>query len=231
VGFFMANQDTKTAAQTDGQSNRRSNNDQPEQANSLFPMFVKLVGRNCLVVGAGSVAESKIPGLLEAGARVRVVAPEASAAVSQWAGLGRITWEQSSFKPADLDGTFLVVAATSSSALNEAIFREARQRGVLCNAVDDPEHCDFYYPAVVRRGALQLAISTGGHSPALAQRLRRELEEQFGPEYAEWVEQLGRAREQVSFRNLEPEARRKLLHELASREAFAAVPAGKREIS
>ena len=106
--------------------------------------------------------------------------------------------------------------------MNQTVFREARRRGVLCNAVDDPEHCDFYYPAVVRRGALQLAISTGGLSPALAQRLRRELEEQFGPEYAEWVEQLGRSRQQILARDLKPEDRRKLLHELASREAFVA---------
>jgi precorrin-2 dehydrogenase/sirohydrochlorin ferrochelatase len=185
-------------------------------------MFVKLEQRSCLVVGAGSLAESKIPGLLEAGARVGVVAPQANAAVSGWALAGKITWKPRNFEPADLDGAFLVIAATSSGTLNQEVFREARRRGVLCNAVDDPEHCDFYYPAVVRRGALQLAISTGGLSPALAQRLRRELELQFGPEYAEWVEQLGRSRQQILARDLKPKDRRKLLHELASREAFAA---------
>jgi precorrin-2 dehydrogenase / sirohydrochlorin ferrochelatase len=194
----------------------------PSPAPSLFAMFVKLEDRSCLVVGAGSLAQSKIPGLLEAGARVGVVAPQANAAVSHWALSGKITWKQRSFEPTDLDGAFLVIAATSSSALNRTVFRQARRRGVLCNAVDDPERCDFYYPAVVRRGALQLAISTGGLSPALAQRLRRELEEQFGPEYAEWVEQLGRSRQQIFSRDLKPEDRRKLLHELASREAFAA---------
>jgi precorrin-2 dehydrogenase/sirohydrochlorin ferrochelatase len=185
-------------------------------------MFVKLEQRSCLVVGAGSLAESKIPGLLEAGASVGVVAPQANPAVSGWARAGKITWKRRNFAPADLDGAFLVIAATSSGALNQTVFREARRRGVLCNAVDDPEHCDFYYPAVVRRGALQLAISTGGLSPALAQRLRRDLELQFGPEYAEWVEQLGRSRQQILARDLKPEDRRKLLHELASREAFAA---------
>jgi precorrin-2 dehydrogenase/sirohydrochlorin ferrochelatase len=195
---------------------------QPSPAPSLFAMFVKLEARSCLVVGAGSLAESKIPGLLEAGARIGVVAPEANAAVSSWVLAGKITWQQRSFEPADLDGRFLVIAATSSSTVNQMVFREARRRGVLCNAVDDPERCDFYYPAVVRRGALQFAISTGGLSPALAQRLRRELEEQFGPEYAEWVEQLGRSRQQIFSRDLKPEDRRKLLHELASRESFAA---------
>jgi precorrin-2 dehydrogenase/sirohydrochlorin ferrochelatase len=220
VGFFMANPDPTTTTET----NREG------QASSLFPMFVKLAGRSCLVVGAGRIAESKIPGLLEAGARVRVVAPQANAAIIEWAGSGRVAWQQHAFQPADLDSVFLVIAATSSSALNGVVFEEAQKRGILCNAVDDPEHCDFYYPAVVRRGALQLAISTAGQSPALAQRLRHELEEQFGPEYAEWVEQLGRAREQLFSSGLEPEARRKLLHELASRAAFAAAPAGKGEI-
>jgi precorrin-2 dehydrogenase/sirohydrochlorin ferrochelatase len=199
---------------------------QPEsQANkggSLFPMFVRLQGRPCLVVGAGNVAESKISGLLEAGASVAVVAPQANATVVEWARAGRIGWEQRGFASTDLDGVVLVVAATSSSALNDTIFHEARKRKVLCNAVDDPEHCDFYYPAVVRRGALQLAISTAGLSPALAQRLRRELEEQFGPEYATWLQKLGQAREELFARDLDPEQRRHLLHELASREAFAA---------
>ena len=86
--------------------------------------------------------------------------------------------------------------------------------------VDDPEYCDFYYPAVVRRGDLQLAISTNGHSPALAQRIRRELEMQFGPEYGEWLEELGRIRQQLFASKIDPEERRRLLHELASREAF-----------
>lgn len=197
-----------------------------KQRARLFPMFVKLEGRACLVVGAGSVGESKIEGLLETGANIRVVAPQASAAVAQWHRLGRITWEQREFQSSDLDGQFLVIVGTSSSALNESVFRQARERNILCNAVDDPEHCDFYYPAVVRRGALQIAISTDGLSPALAQRLRKELETQFGPEYAAWLHELGKAREQLFSREIEPESRRKILHELASREAFAAIQSG-----
>jgi len=214
----MANQATKAAEQPDTQ----------QAAASLFPMFVKLEGRACLVVGAGSIGESKIKGLLESGAKVRVVATLASEAVAQWARSGRIAWEQRTFQSSDLDGQFLVVVATSSRTLNQAIFREARQRNILCNAVDDPEHCDFYYPAVVRRGALQIAISTDGLSPALAQRLRRELEGQFGPEYAGWLQELGEARKQLFSRDMEPEARRKILHQLASHEAFAVAQSGSR---
>ena len=146
--------------------------------------------------------------------------PHATAAVAEWAQAGAITWEARAFNSADLDGTFLVIAATNSRDLNAAIFHEARQRNILCNVVDDPEYCDFYYPAVVRRGDLQLAISTNGQSPALAQRIRRELEIQFGPEYGEWLEELGRIRQQLFASKIDPEERRRLLHELASREAF-----------
>jgi precorrin-2 dehydrogenase/sirohydrochlorin ferrochelatase len=183
-------------------------------------MFVKLDGRSCLVVGAGPIGQSKIRSLLVAGAIVRVVAPDASAVVAEWARAGVIAWEARNFEVTDLDGAFLVVAATSSSDVNEIIFREAQRRNVLCNVVDDPEHCDFYYPAVVRRGQLQVAISTNGQSPALAQRLRRELEAQFGPEYAGWLEDLGQARKQLFANKVEPDLRRHLLHELASRQAF-----------
>jgi precorrin-2 dehydrogenase/sirohydrochlorin ferrochelatase len=187
---------------------------------TLFPMFMKLEGRSCLVVGAGTVGEPKINSLVTAGASVRVVALHATAAVAEWAQAGAITWEARAFNSADLDGTFLVIAATNSSDVNAAIFHQARQRNILCNGVDDPEHCDFYYPAVVRRGDLQLAISTNGQSPALAQRIRRELEMQFGAEYGAWLEELGRARQQLFASKIDPEQRRRLLHELASHEAF-----------
>jgi precorrin-2 dehydrogenase / sirohydrochlorin ferrochelatase len=187
---------------------------------TLFPMFMKLEGRSCLVVGAGTIGEPKISSLIEAGASVRVIALHATAAVAEWARVGKITWEARAFSSADLDGTFLVIAATNSRDLNAAIFHEAGQRNILCNVVDDPEYCDFYYPAVVRRGDLQIAISTNGQSPALAQRIRRELEIQFGPEYREWLKELGQIRQQMFANKIDPEQRRRLLHELASREAF-----------
>lgn len=188
----------------------------------LFPMFLKLTARPCLVVGAGNVAESKIASLLEADAGVRVVAPEATEQVRAWAQSRKIDWHQRTFQPNDLEGMFLVVAATSSRELHEQIFEEASRRGVLCNIVDVPELCDFYYPAVVQRGALQIAISTAGLSPALAQRLRKELAAQFGPEYEEWLKHLGGARERLFAETLDPEERKQLLHEQASKEALNA---------
>ncbi len=183
---------------------------------SLFPMFVKLDGRRCLVIGAGSVGEAKIESLLATAATVRVVAPKATPKVREWAREGRIEWQAREYVPADLAGAFLVIAATSSRALHDEIYAEAKSRGVLCNTVDEPERCDFYFPAVVRRGDLQIAISTGGLSPALAQRLRKELEEQFGPEWEAWVAQLGRTREELMSLPMPPEQRKRLLHRYAS---------------
>ncbi len=186
---------------------------------SLFPMFVKLEGRPVLVVGAGHVAESKVGGLLETGAKIRVVALQATELVREWARSGLIALEERAFSTADIDGVFLVVVGTSSSTVNELVFREAQHRGVLCNVVDVPERCDFFYPAVVRRGDLQIAISTSGQSPSLAQKIRQQLERQFGPGYAAWVAELGETRRDVLRSGLDPERKRYLLHSLASREA------------
>jgi precorrin-2 dehydrogenase len=149
----------------------------------LFPMFLKLEGRRCLVVGAGRVGESKIESLQGTGAELSVVSPRAPGRVTEWAAAGKLCWYPRRFRPKDLDQKFLVVSATSNLAVNELVFSDAKRRGVLCNAVDDPDRCDFFYPAVVRRGPLQIAISTSGQSPALAQRLRHDLEQQFGPAY------------------------------------------------
>lgn len=185
-------------------------------------MFLKLAGRPCLVVGAGSIGESKIASLVDASADVRVVAPEATPQVQSWAGLQKITWLQRAWEPSDLEGMFLVVAATSSPDLHQRIYDEAHRRGVLCNVVDVPDLCDFYYPAIVQRGALQIAISTGGQSPALSQRLRKELEDEFGPEYEAWLAHLGDEREKLFAAKLDPEERKRFLHDLASAEAFKA---------
>lgn len=190
---------------------------------SLFPMFMKLEDRRVLVVGAGKVGESKIAGLLATGALIKVVAQKASEVVVQWARAGLIELEERAFTTEDLADVFLAVVATSSPILNELIFTDAQSRGVLCNVVDVPEQCDFFYPAVVKRGDLQIAISTSGQSPSLAQRLREQLEEQFGAAYAEWVAELGATRREVLKSNLSPEQKRELLKSLASREAFEAV--------
>jgi precorrin-2 dehydrogenase/sirohydrochlorin ferrochelatase len=186
----------------------------------LFPIMVRLESRKCIVVGAGEIAAAKTTTLLGCGAQVTVIAPHATELIQQQAREGKLSWRRGEFVAADLEGAFLVIAATNSPAVNEEVFRAGKERGVLCNVVDDPEHCDFYYPAVVHRGALQIAISTGGHSPALAHRLRVELERQFGPEYEAWVEEVGRRRREIMARDLPDARRRELLEQVASREAY-----------
>jgi precorrin-2 dehydrogenase/sirohydrochlorin ferrochelatase len=185
---------------------------------SLFPIFVKLMARPCVVVGAGTIAESKIESLLQAEASVTVIAPEALPRVRAWAESGEIVWLRRAYVQGDLAGAFLCVAGTATAAVNRAVFAEASARGVLCNAVDDPPFCDFYFPSIVRRGELQIAISTAGESPALAQRLRKEIGAQLPLDTGEWLMELGRLRREVTAVEPLGEARKLLLHELAARE-------------
>jgi precorrin-2 dehydrogenase len=186
----------------------------------LFPMFVKLEGRSCLVAGAGSIGEPKIRSLTDCGAKVHVVAPSASPAVIEAASRDALVWSRREFGLSDLDGVFVAVAATNSQDVNHAIYQAAQERGILCNVVDDPPHCDFFYPAVVRRGQFQIAISTGGLSPALAQRVRKQLEEEFPPVYGAWLEELGSKRAVLFESACEPNLRRSLLHQSVTTEAF-----------
>ena len=197
---------------------------------NLFPMFMKLEGRQCLVVGAGKVGEPKIGGLLETGARIRVVALDASPAVREWARTGKIELELRAFTNDDLHGAFLVVVATSSRTLNERIYHEAQRLGVLSNVVDVPDLCDFFYPSIVRRGDLQIAVSTAGQSPSLATKIRQQLEQQFGPGYAAWVAELGETRRLILASDLDRDRKLDLLHSLVSREAAEKALAERREL-
>jgi len=185
---------------------------------SLFPIFLKLTGRPCVVIGAGNLAESKIESLRAANARVTLIAPVARARIVEMAEAGEVTWLRREYAAGDLAGQFLVVAATDDPAVNRAVFAEAEAAGILINAVDDPPFCDFYFPSVVRRGDLQIAISTAGESPALAQRLRKEINAILPLDAGDWLAELGNLRREVL--QLEPlnEARKELLHQLASRE-------------
>ena len=185
-----------------------------------FPILLKLEGRTCLVVGAGRIAAAKTAGLLRHGAQVVVVAPKAVTWIREKERSGKLAWRRRAFSSRDVRGAFLVVAATNSVALNCAVFRACQDRGVLCNVVDDPEHCDFFYPAVVHRGPLQIAISTDGRSPALAARLRRELEKQFGPEWGSFVKHIGKLRQKLLSAGMPSEKKREQLAELAGQKAF-----------
>jgi len=184
----------------------------------LFPIFLKIAARPCIVIGAGNLAESKIESLQAAHARVTVIAPQATARIVDLAAAGEIDWRQRDYATGDLSGNFLVVAATNVPAVNRAVYAEAVEKNIICNAVDDPPFCDFYFPSVVRRGDLQIAISTAGASPALAQRLRKEINAQLPLDAGDWLTDLGNLRREVT--QMEPlnEERKWLLHQLASRE-------------
>ena len=188
---------------------------------ALFPIFLKLTGRPCIVIGAGKLAESKIESLLTAEAHVTVIAPEANERIAALAEAGEVTLLLREYAAGDLAGQFLVVAATNVPAVNRAVFAEAESSGVLINAVDDPPFCDFYFPSVVRRGDLQIAISTAGASPALAQRLRKEINEALPLDTGEWLAELGNLRREVLQAEPLNEARNQLLHQLASRDVCA----------
>jgi precorrin-2 dehydrogenase / sirohydrochlorin ferrochelatase len=186
----------------------------------LFPIFLKLTGRRCLVIGAGNLAESKIESLKSANADVTVIAPDARQRLQEMAASGEVTWLQRPFAPGDVTSEkfFLVITATNVPAVNRAVYQEAVAANIICNAVDDPPFCDFYFPSVVRRGDLQIAISTAGASPALAQRLRKEINAQLPLDTGDWLTDLGNLRREVT--QMEPlnEERKLLLHQLAQRE-------------
>ena len=185
---------------------------------SLFPIFLKLTSRPCAVVGAGALAESKIESLLAANAKVTVIAPKVNGRIQQLAESGDVSLIEREYAEGDLAGQFLAVAATDNPAVNRAVFREASARGVLINAVDDPPFCDFYFPSVVRRGDLQIAISTAGASPALAQRLRKEINALLPLDAGDWLAELGNLRREIlQMEPLSP-ARNELLHQLANRD-------------
>lgn len=151
-----------------------------------YPLFADLRGRRCLVVGAGSVGLEKARGLVECGASVTIVAPAADPGI----GVLRARWVPREYRSDDLDGCFLVCAATSDTAVNRRVFQEAEERHILCNVADVPDLCSFILPAIHRQEPIAIAVSTGGASPALAQRIRDEVAERYGAEHAKLAQRL-----------------------------------------
>jgi len=172
----------------------------------LYPVSLCIAGRLCVVVGAGEVAERKIESLLSAGASVKVIAPDKVSIC----GVEHI---RRRYQQGDLSGAFLAIAATDDREINEAVHREALERGVLVNVVDNPPLCTFFVPAVVTRGDLQISVSTGGKCPALARKLRIEMESQFGPELDEYVKTVERARQEI-IRRFSEKDRKEILSRL-----------------
>lgn len=193
-----------------------------------YPIFLNLEGKTCLVVGGGRVARRKTAALLEAGARVKVVAPDISESLTELAENGQVELAKRPFAAGDMDGAVLVIAATDDGELNQSLRAEAMKQGALINVVDEPELCDFFVPAVVNRGSLQIAVSTGGVSPGLARALRRRLEGEFGPEYADYLNVIGDFRRRVRDFVADPEARKRAYERLFESDVLDRIRNGER---
>jgi len=193
-----------------------------------YPMRVDLQGRRCLLVGGGRVAERKVSGLLTCEARVDVVSPTATARLEGLAATGAIRLARRPVRSGDLVGSFLVVVATDDREVNRRIAAEVRAAGVLVNVADDPGACTFLVPAVLRRGDLTLAISTGGGSPALAKKLRQRLEQTIGPEYEAFLAALRGLRARAQETIADPEERQALYRRALESDLFEHVVRGDR---
>jgi precorrin-2 dehydrogenase/sirohydrochlorin ferrochelatase len=183
--------------------------------NVYFPVFLNLEGKLCVVIGGGKVGERKVLSLLQAKAFVKLISPEATPVLQKLAEEGQILWEKRIYQPGDLEGAWLVVAATNDPSTQRSIYDEANAKRVFCNMVDVPEFCSFIVPSVVKRGSLTIAISTSGASPAVARRIRESLEMQFGPEYEIYLKLMENLRKQILELNLSPTEKEIKLHRLA----------------
>jgi precorrin-2 dehydrogenase/sirohydrochlorin ferrochelatase len=180
-----------------------------------YPIFVDLRGRRCTVVGGGAVAERKVRALLECGAVVDVVSPVLTEGLQSLVDGATIGHVPRGYKRGDLAGSFLAIAACDDPGVNSGVWEEAGELGTLANVADQPEKCNFILPSVLRRGGLTVAVSTGGASPALAKRIRTELEKRIGPEYAQYVKVLELWRAMVLGAVSDPDRRRELLRSAA----------------
>src|SRR5215470_6292960 len=170
-----------------------------------FPLIVELSGRPCVVIGGGAVAERKVEGLLDAGAAVTVVSPTVTVALAALARTGRIAHVRRRYRRGDLAASELAFVATGDRDVAAAVAREGRRRGVWVNAADDPAHCDFFLPSVIRRGRLLVAVATAGASPALARAVREDIERRLVPEYATLTDTVAAVRQELRAQGRSPD--------------------------
>lgn len=199
-----------------------------------YPINLDLKARRVLVVGGGVIAEGKARQLVEAGATVHIVSPDLTELLSELAEQGKVIWRQGVFAESDLaendpDAVWLVISATDDQAVNEAVAKAAAERGLLCNVVDQTALCNFITPALITRGGIQISVSSGGGSPSVAQRVKREIGELIGEEYGELLEVAAEMRAEAKRLIPDFEQRRQLLHAFAESEAIQLLRNGKRD--
>jgi precorrin-2 dehydrogenase/sirohydrochlorin ferrochelatase len=190
---------------------------------SYYPIFLDLKGKTALVVGGGVVAQRKIETLLEHGAKVHVIARELTPELVGLLEAGKVEHKGEEFHENHLDKAFMVIAATDDAALNRQVSRSAQEKGLLINAVDQPEDCNFIVPSALRRGDLRIAVSTSGKSPALAKKVREDLEEHFGNEYESFLVLMGRLRKEILSRGLSQKENSRIFHELVGSPILEAI--------
>ncbi len=194
---------------------------------AYYPVNLRLAGRECLVVGGGAVAERKVESLLAANGRVTVLSPAVTPRLADLAAAGKIIHIPEAYRPGAIGNFFIVICATDNDGVNSQAAAEAKRRGALVNVADEPDAGDFTMPASVVRGDLMLTVSTGGKSPALAARLRRELEERYGPEYGQYLTLLARLRAEIKERLATAAGRGDFWREALDGEILALLKAGK----
>ena len=194
-----------------------------------YPIYLDIKDRDCLVVGGGSVGTRKVKTLLECGAKVTVVSLVATEKLHELSNNSEIKLEERPFQTTDLDDQFLVIGCTDNQELNFNIHAEAERRGLLCNIADRPKACNFILPSIVNRGDLIIAISTSGKSPAFAKKLRKHLENEFGDEYAKFLNLMGAIRQKLLSQDHEPEVHKHLFEQLIERDLVEMLKNGETE--
>ncbi|MEJ2096817.1 MAG: bifunctional precorrin-2 dehydrogenase/sirohydrochlorin ferrochelatase [Deltaproteobacteria bacterium] len=179
-----------------------------------YPVYLDIHHKNCLVVGGGSVGTRKVKTLLDCGASVTVVSPTVSESLAILAEAQAVQVKKRAYRSTDVSDMFLVIGATNDEELNQQVSRDAERRNTLCNIADRPSVCNFILPSIVRRGDLVIAISTSGNSPAFAKKLRRDMEKQYGEEYAVFLKLMGAIRKRLLQEAHEPEAHKPIFNRI-----------------
>lgn len=196
---------------------------------SLFPIFLAMDGHRCVVIGGGQVAERKVENLLEYSVGIDVISPEVTPRLQSWAENHQVNWMAREFQPTDVQGAFLVFAATDDQFINREVAGLCKENGILVNAVDDSAYCDFYIPSTIRRNSLVLAISTEGKSPAYAKRMRQQLEEVITDSHGKFVDLLGEQREIIKQTVPDIRTRQAIFEALAKLDILDLIAEGKDE--
>jgi precorrin-2 dehydrogenase len=194
--------------------------------NTYYPIYVQLREQPCIVIGGGKIAEGKVEGLLDAKARVTVIAPELTPKLHMLTEEKQIAHFPRTYQPGDLTGAFMVICATDQADINHEVWQEASANHQLVNVVDDTPRCNFIAPSILRKGDLTIAISTSGKAPALAVRLKERFQRDIGPEYARFLDLAGELREPLAQHIPDFETRKALWYELVDSEILEALARG-----